>query len=63
VQYTSPLDGEEIMAMAGGRPPGRWVGAVKKALSDAVVEGEVPPGDAEAARRWLDERPALLAAE
>ncbi|HEV7678533.1 MAG TPA: HD domain-containing protein [Candidatus Dormibacteraeota bacterium] len=60
VQYTSPLDGEEIMAMAGGRPPGRWVGAVKKALSDAVVEGDVPPGDAEAARRWLAERPELL---
>jgi poly(A) polymerase len=62
VQYTSPLDGEEIMAMAGGRPPGRWVGDAKQALSDAVVEGEIPPGDAEAARRWLGAHPELLQA-
>ncbi|HZS13530.1 MAG TPA: HD domain-containing protein [Candidatus Dormibacteraeota bacterium] len=58
--FDSPLDGEAIMALAGGRRPGPWVGAVKRALSDAVVEGEVPPGDAEAARRWLlDHRPLL----
>jgi hypothetical protein len=48
------------MAMAGGRPPGRWVGDAKQALSDAVVEGEIPPGDAEAARRWLGAHPELL---
>jgi poly(A) polymerase len=60
VQYSSPRDGDEIMALAGGRPPGPWVGQVKKALSDAVIEGEVPPGDAEAARLWLKERPELL---
>jgi poly(A) polymerase len=58
--FDSPLDGEEIMAMAGGRRPGPWVGAAKRALSDAVVEGEVPAGDREAARRWLRAHPALL---
>jgi len=58
--FESPLDGEEIMAMAGGRAAGPWVGAVKRALSDAVVEGEVAPGDAEGARRWLLDHPGLL---
>jgi len=57
--FDSPLDGEELMAMAG-RGPGRWVGAAKRALSDAVVEGAIPPGDAEAARRWLAEHPEAL---
>jgi poly(A) polymerase len=61
--FESPLDGDEIMAMAGGqRRPGPWVGAAKRALSDAVVEGEVPPGDREAARRWLSAHPELLTA-
>jgi poly(A) polymerase len=58
--FDSPLDGEEIMAMAGGRRPGPWVGAAKRALSDAVVEGEVAPGDREAARAWLSAHPGLL---
>jgi poly(A) polymerase len=62
-QFESPLDGDEIMALAGGRRGGPWVGVVKRALSDAVVEGEVPPGDGEAARRWLTGRPELLAAD
>ena len=31
-----------------------------RALSDAVVEGQVPPGDAEAARRWLLDHRELL---
>jgi poly(A) polymerase len=61
--YESPLDGTEIMAMAGGRGPGRWVGAAKRALEDAVIEGAVPPGDREAARRWLEAHPELLGAE
>jgi poly(A) polymerase len=60
--FDSPLDGEEIMSLAGGRRPGPWVGAVKRALSDAVVEGEVPAGDRAAARRWLDAHRDLLAA-
>jgi poly(A) polymerase len=60
-QFDSPLDGNAIMAMAGGRRPGPWVGAAKRAVSDAVVEGEVAPGDVEGARRWLAARPELLA--
>jgi hypothetical protein len=60
--FDSPLDGEEIMAMAGGRRPGPWVGAAKRALSDAVVEGEVAPGDSEAARAWLSAHQELLEA-
>jgi len=59
--YASPLDGEELMALAG-RGPGRWVGAAKRALEDAVIEGVVPPGDREAARHWLAEHPEILSA-
>ncbi len=58
--FDSPLDGDEIMALAGGRRPGPWVGAAKRALSDAVVEGEVASGDREAARRWLQAHRELL---
>jgi poly(A) polymerase len=60
--FDSPLDGDEIMVLAGGRRPGPWVGAVKRALSDAVVEGEVPAGDREAARGWLDAHREVLEA-
>lgn len=56
--FDSPLDGDELMALAG-RGPGPWVGAVKRALSDAVVEGAVPPGDKDAARRWLQAHPEV----
>ncbi|HZB97601.1 MAG TPA: HD domain-containing protein [Candidatus Sulfotelmatobacter sp.] len=56
---TSPLDGEEIMAL-GGRGPGPWVGRVKRALLDAVLDGEIMAGDREAARRWLQTRADLL---
>ena len=53
------LDGNELMAMAQ-RPPGPWVGAVKRRLQEAVLDGELPPGDAAAARRWLREHPETL---
>ena len=56
------IDGDEIMAMAQ-RPPGPWVGRVKAALEDAVLDGAIPTGDASAARRWLQEHPELLSAE
>ena len=57
-----PLDGAEIMAMAQ-RPQGPWVGRVKRALEDAVLEGVIAPGDAAAARRWLQEHPELLSGD
>jgi poly(A) polymerase len=60
--YASPLDGDALMALAG-RGPGRWVGAAKRALEDAVIEGAVAPGDAEGARRWLDAHAEVLRAE
>jgi poly(A) polymerase len=55
-----PLDGNEILRMAGGRPPGPWVGQVGRALEEAVLDGAIPPGDTEAARRWLDQHRDLL---
>jgi anti-sigma factor RsiW len=36
------------------------VGRVLHALTEAVLEGEIPPGDAAAAEAWLRDRPELL---
>ncbi|MHB8719390.1 MAG: CCA tRNA nucleotidyltransferase [Candidatus Dormibacteria bacterium] len=55
------LNGDEVQALAGGRPPGPWIGAVHRALEDAVLEGELAAGDAEGARAWLLARPQLWA--
>lgn len=54
-----PLSGEEVMRIAS-RPPGPWVGRVKRALQDAVLEGRIPPDNATAARAWLEANPELL---
>ncbi len=54
-----PLDGHELMRLAG-RGPGAWVGRAQRALLEAVLDGEIPAGDAEAARAWLDAHPDLL---
>jgi poly(A) polymerase len=54
-----PLDGQAIMRL-GGRGPGRWVGRVQEALREAMLEGEIPPGDAAAAETWLRAHPDLL---
>ncbi len=56
----APLDGDEIMRLAGGRPPGPWVGRVMRALEEAVLDGAIPPGDPQAARRWLEQHPELF---
>jgi poly(A) polymerase len=55
-----PLGGHAVMALAGGRAPGPWVGAAQRALEEAVLEGAVPPGDDDAARRWLEAHHELL---
>ena len=55
-----PLDGTTIMAIAG-RPQGRWVGSVQRALEQAVIDGEVPAGDRAAAEAWLRAHPELYA--
>jgi poly(A) polymerase len=56
------LDGNEIVAMAQ-RPPGPWVGQVKRRLEEAVLDGDLAPGDAAAARVWLRQHPDVLTAE
>ncbi len=56
----APLDGNEIVRMAGGRPPGPWVGRAQRAVEEAVLDGAIPPGDATAARRWLEEHADLF---
>ena len=54
------LNGDEVRALAGGRAPGPWIGAVHRALEDAVLEGEIPAADPDAARAWLAAHPALM---
>ncbi len=56
------LDGNEIVVMAQ-RPPGPWVGRVKRRLEDAVLDGELAPRDAAAARDWLRAHPEVLASQ
>jgi poly(A) polymerase len=54
-----PLSGDELMVLAA-RGPGPWVGRVKSAIRDAVVEGTIVSGDSEGARVWLDAHRELL---
>ncbi len=55
----SPLSGEDLMARAG-RPAGPWIKRVKSALEDAIIDGALP-ADPEAAWRYLEAHPELLA--
>jgi poly(A) polymerase len=57
-----PLNGNDIMRLAGGRPPGPWVGRVTRALEEAVLDGAIPAADSAAAQRWLEDRRELLEA-
>jgi poly(A) polymerase len=54
----SPLSGAEIMEILGLRE-GPQIGRVKALLTEKVLEGEIEPGDAEGARRFLREHPPL----
>lgn len=56
-----PLNGDEIIEMAGGRTPGRWVGTVQRAIEEAILDGAIPADDGRAARHWLEEHRHLLA--
>ncbi|HEX3604445.1 MAG TPA: HD domain-containing protein [Candidatus Dormibacteraeota bacterium] len=56
---SAPLDGRTIMRLAG-RGSGPWVGRVLDALTEAMMEGEIPVGDAAAAEAWLGAHPELL---
>ncbi len=57
-----PLTGDDLMAIAG-RGPGPWVGRVKTALRDALLDGTIVPGDTDAARAWLEAHRELLGEE
>ncbi len=47
-EYQSPLDGQELMARFE-RPPGKWIGVIKDALREMVIDGELDPDDKEGA--------------
>ena len=47
-KLSSPLDGNELMALAG-RPPGPWIKPIKDRLLAAVLDGELAPDDKEKA--------------
>ncbi len=47
-KITSPLDGNELMALFG-RPPGKWIGEVKDYLLSLVLEGNLEQDDKERA--------------
>lgn len=48
-RIVSPLDGDELMALTGGKP-GRWIGEVKDHLLELVLDGELGRDDKEAAQ-------------
>ncbi|MGD9713319.1 MAG: CCA tRNA nucleotidyltransferase, partial [Thermomicrobiales bacterium] len=49
-EYQSPLDGQELMALFD-RPPGKWIGVIKDALRELVIDGELQPDDKRNAER------------
>ncbi len=57
-----PLTGDDLMAIAG-RGPGPWVGRVKAALRDALLDGSIATGDTDGARAWIEAHRELLAEE
>jgi poly(A) polymerase len=61
-KFVAPVSGNEIMALAG-RKRGPWVGVVKRALEDAVIEGTLDPNDHDAAVEWLRSNPKLWSAD
>lgn len=48
-EYQSPLDGQELMTIFA-RPPGKWIGEIKDALRELVIDGELEPDDKATAR-------------
>jgi poly(A) polymerase len=58
-KITSPLNGDELMAIFGGKP-GRWIGEVKDYLLGLVLDGELGQDDKERAeelaRAYLGEQ-------
>ena len=55
-----PLTGHQLMEHYA-RPAGAWIGQVHEALLEAVMDGEIPTSDGEAAAwRYLESHPELL---
>ncbi len=50
IRAESPLDGAELMRLFD-RPPGPWVGVIKRQLGAMVLDGELAPDDKAAAAR------------
>ncbi|MGI8846917.1 MAG: CCA tRNA nucleotidyltransferase [Candidatus Dormibacteria bacterium] len=59
VRLRPPLDGHRLQAITGRRP-GPWIGAVQRALVDAILDGEFAADDTAAAETWLADHPGLL---
>jgi poly(A) polymerase len=53
-KLSSPLDGNELMALFG-RPPGPWIRPIKERLLAAVLDGQLAPDDKEGAARLARE--------
>jgi poly(A) polymerase len=53
-KLSSPLDGNELMALFG-RPPGPWIKPIKDRLLAAVLDGELAPDDKDGATRLARE--------
>jgi poly(A) polymerase len=53
-KLSSPLDGNELMALFG-RPPGPWIKPIKERLLSAVLDGQLKPDDKESATQLARE--------
>jgi poly(A) polymerase len=58
-RLTSPLDGNELMAMFG-RPPGPWIKPIKDHLTELVIDGELGMDDKQRAAEIARELYARL---
>ncbi|MCX7618349.1 HD domain-containing protein [Tepidiforma sp.] len=50
IRAESPLSGDDLVRMFD-RPPGPWIGVIKRQLGAMVLDGELAPGDRAAAER------------